>query len=178
MTSDSSLIRPAPSPRLDAFRQTVRPGLALLGVAAMISGSFLPWILSGRNPKNSYQIAGAAERYLPEGNEFLGSALTLWPWQGPIWAVIVVLFLIGLHLPILRRIAAVIAFVFALALGAVAVGVLIVGGQVTNNWITVHSAGPIVTVIGSVITMTATAMITLRRQNRRNEVFDRHSTTS
>jgi len=132
-----------------------------LGVAAAVTGSFLPWVQSGRVAKNSYQIAGAAERYLPDVNSAVTGAVALWPWQGPIWAAIAVLYILGL-----RRSAAVIGVVFALALGAVSAAVLSVGTSVDNNWISLRSIGPIFTLIGAVAVVVAGTMITLRRQIR------------
>ncbi|RIJ70974.1 hypothetical protein D1871_16305 [Nakamurella silvestris] len=149
-----------------SFAQLWQPVSGAVGVVLAVTGTFLPWIQSGRVAKNSYQLAGAAERYLPDVNSVVTAAVALWPWQGPAWAVVLVLYLLRL-----RRTAAIAGGVLALLLLTVSVAALVLGPRADSSWVTMRSAGPVVTTIGCALVLVAAVLITLRRRNVRIGVF-------
>ncbi len=134
----------------------------LVGVALLLAGTFLPWLYSGTNAKNSYQLAGAGQRRLalPSWAE---AVLGGWPFLGPIWAVLAVLFLLGL-----RRTSAALSILLAAVIGLMAVAVIALTAGLAGTYVSGALSGPIVTTIGVLgIAMGAGAELIGRRSIRR-----------
>jgi hypothetical protein len=137
--------RPAPP-----LRRARRVGQVVggLGVAAMVVGTFLPWLASGEALRNSYQAMAVARRLTPLGSAAGGSAdaaLTAWPAFGGISAAALVLYVVGL-----RRVAAIAISLLAVVAGTVATAfvVLLPPGDFTIRAVVL---GPVVTVTGAVL---------------------------
>lgn len=120
------------------------------GLVALVVGTFLPWLRSGRVSRNSYEADGTIQRLL--GVRGLGhAALTAWPFLGGLCAAAVALFALGL-----QRLAAVLAALVAVAAGGVAIATLRVPAA---PYAAPASAGPTVTILGAVLTLLMATLI-------------------
>lgn len=130
--------------------QTAGPALGLAGLVVLVVGTFLPWLDSGRAQRNSYETGGALKRLL--GLRGLAdAAVSAWPFVALVCAGIVAIFAVGL-----RRSAASLALLTALATGAVAVAALRVDG---NRFIQPVKLGPIVTLVGATAVLVAATLL-------------------
>ncbi len=141
-------------------RWTVVGGVAIL---VLVAGTFLPWIRSGRATRNSYELAGVGVRRLDAGAA-VDAVLQAWPFLGPLWAVVIVLAILG-H----RRSAAVATAVLAVLAGLVAVGGVALAVRVDSTAISGVLVGPAVTLVGAVVA-TVAAVAVLRSRPRSADV--------
>jgi hypothetical protein len=113
-----------------------------LGLLAVVIGTFLPWLHSGRASLNSYQAGGAVRRLIATSG-VLDHLLALWPLLGSCCAVAVALFLVGLRTP-----AVMMAGGCALGAGSASVGALATG---SSSYARAAATGPILTLIGATL---------------------------
>jgi hypothetical protein len=136
------LIDPAAPPRP---HRRVRRRLAMgAGLAAVVIGSFLPWLHSGRATRNSYATDGAVRRLLDVSGP-VDAALRAWPFVSLLCAVAAALLLLGR-----TGLGAALALVAAVAAGGVAAWALASGGR---GIVRPAVLGPAVTVAGAIITV-------------------------
>ena len=120
---------------------------------------FLPWLDSGRARRSSYETGGALKRLLglrglPE------AAVSAWPMVALVCAAVVAIFAVGL-----RRSAAVLGLLTALATGAVAVAALVVDG---TRFIRPVSLGPTVTLVGATAVLVAATLMLISARKLRS----------
>lgn len=121
--------------------------LGVAGVAVLIAGTFLPWVVSGEVTRNLYTVAGIAQRVGLLGP---GSTVTYWlPLIGPLCILPLLLALLRL-----RRTAAVAGIAVAAVTGGAAVTALAVGSGRSVAGVSLDSAGP-----GTVVTGAALLLI-------------------
>jgi hypothetical protein len=137
------LTRVAPPRRLP--RALARAGVCL-GLGAVVVGTFLPWLHSGRTTRNSYATDGAVRRLL-DVTGALDAALRIWPFVSLLCALAVALVLVGLP-----RAGVGLASVAAVCAGAVAAWALFSSG---HGLIRPATAGPAVTLAGAILTFLA-----------------------
>jgi hypothetical protein len=135
-----------------------------LGVLALVTGTFLPWLASGAALRNSYQAMAVARRLTPLGEGVAGAVLAAWPAFGGITAAILVLYVVGL-----RRTAAVGISLLSVVAGTVATAmvVLLPPGDFTVRAVLL---GPVVTLTGAVLAVVGavtTLALPVRRASRR-----------
>lgn len=109
------------------------------GLIVIVLGTFLPWLRSGRDHRDSYQAGGALRRLMGTTG-LIDDLLALWPLVGLACAAAVALYLVGA-----RTIAAALAAVSALCAGAAGVGAL---ATTANSYAQVAVIGPAVTLTG------------------------------
>lgn len=126
------------------------PVLGGTGLILLVVGTFLPWLRSGQNRRNSYQTGGALRRLLGL-HGIADSAVSAWPFLALLCGAIAAIFALGL-----RRSAAALAVVAALAAGSVAVAALRVGG---NSFARPVSLGPSVTLTGAATLLAAATLV-------------------
>ena len=68
----------------------VPPVVGGVGLVVLLIGTFLPWLRSGRNGRNSYQAGGAVRRLIGTSG-LVDSLLALWPLVGLACAAVVAL---------------------------------------------------------------------------------------
>ncbi len=128
-----------------------------MAVVVLLTGTFLPWVRSGRVTRNSYEVAGVGLRRLDVA-PWLEAVLQAWPFLGPLWAVVVVLAVLGR-----RRTAVAVALVLAVLTAVVAAGGVYLalrfdaaafGGVIT---------GPVVTLVGALGVVVAAVLLRRRR---------------
>ena len=132
--------------------------VTVVGVLVLLAGTFLPWLVSGRARRNSYAGAGVLQRLLGVHGA-AGTALSAWPFLGLWFAACALVALLGA-----RRLAAALAVVGALTVGALAIAVL---NAPARFGVSPSGYGPGVTLIGAVLAviggMATIAMTTGRR---------------
>lgn len=139
----------------------IAAAVGLLGIITAIAGSFLPWLVSGGVGRNSYQIAGLAERIgLLDGAA--GRILAVWPWWGPVCLCPVVLGVLRLWR--LAGIAGAVCGVVAAGLSGV---VLVEAGGPDRFGIRLATAGPVTMLVGGLITVAAALTLAIRPPARR-----------
>jgi hypothetical protein len=148
-----------------AASQFAGQALGVTGLVVLVIGTFLPWLESGRARRNSYQTGGALKRLLglrglPE------AAVSAWPLVALVCAAVVAIFAVGL-----RRSAALLALLTALATGAVAVAALLVDG---DSFVRPVNLGPIVTLVGATAVLVAATLLLISARMLR---ISRRSTT-
>ncbi len=126
-----------------------------VGIGLVVVGTFLPWARSGRVGRNSYQLAGVGSR-LSDAADWWVALLRTWPYLGPLWAVAVVLMILGR-----TRAAPALALVLAAVSGVVALGCLVLALR-PGVAVTVVATGPLVTAVGASVVATA-SVASLRR---------------
>ncbi|MET3803592.1 hypothetical protein ABIB25_000576 [Nakamurella sp. UYEF19] len=151
---------PRPAPRTALLIGAV---LGVAGVVAVLVGTFLPWLSSGGVLRNSYSIVGIVGRLGLLGDGFGATALSWWPFLGPVA-------MIGLIAGIVRlfRTAAVMTLLFGMLTGVIGGGVLAVAGGHAGAGVTLAYTGPVVTVVGALAAATGaiTVLLALRRRRR------------
>lgn len=116
--------------------------LGVVGLAAIVGGSFLPWLQSGRTSRNSYETGGVIRR-LVGTDDLVNGLLRLWPAVGIACAAAIALYLFGL-----RTLATIVAGLAALGGGAAAIGAL---AATANSYARVDLSGPVVTLTGAIL---------------------------
>jgi hypothetical protein len=116
------------------------PVVGAVGLVVLLIGTFLPWLRSGRNGRNSYQAGGTVRRLIGTTG-LVDSLLALWPLVGLACAAVVALYLLSL-----RGLATVLAGLTALAAGAAAIGAL---ATTATSYAQVAIVGPSVTLSGA-----------------------------
>ena len=114
---------PLPQPQSRPSRRRVLLVCCLIagsGLALVIAGSFLPWVISGEVRRSSYAILGIVNRLGVAGDGALGVLIANWPLVG-------VLCMAPVVIACLRwwRTAGVLAVLVALATGLLSFGILI-----------------------------------------------------
>jgi hypothetical protein len=132
--------------------------LGVAGLVALVVGTFLPWLGSGQAERNSYETGGALKRLLGLHGP-AEAAVSAWPLIGLVCAAVVAISAVGL-----RRSAALLALLTALAAGAVAITALLVDGK---QFIRPVSLGPVVTLAGATAVLLA-ATLALQSTRARN----------
>jgi hypothetical protein len=123
------------------------------GLAAIVAGTFLPWLRSGTVDRNSYSAGDALRRLtqLPSG---LGFLMNVWPFLSLACAVAAALVL--LHID---RAGLPIAAVCSVVAGATSAVVLVRG---SSGLVRAVSTGPLVTLIGSVLVFVTVMLVAAR----------------
>ncbi len=120
--------------------------LAGSGLVLVISGSFLPWVISGSVRRSSYAVIGVAER-LGFGDEgLLGALVSAWPLFG-------VLSMTPVIAGLLRRwrLAGALCVLVALGAGAVSFGILWVAAGKVGLTVRLDPIGPSIMASGSLL---------------------------
>jgi hypothetical protein len=132
--------------------------LGVTGLVVLVVGTFLPWLHSGRTRRNSYETGGALKRLLGL-HGLADAAVSAWPLIALVSGAVIAIFAVGL-----RRSAAVLALLTALAGGAVAVAALHVDG---NRFVRPVRLGPVVTLVGATaVVLAATLLLVSARPPR------------
>jgi hypothetical protein len=118
------------------------------GLAAVVVGTFLPWLRSGSALRNSFRAAGLINRLLqPPGAA--GALLAVWPGVVFACAVAVAALVLGM-----RRVGTLIAALVAIAVGAVATTTLLLPAR---SFASVAMIGPAVCLAGAVLALAGAA---------------------
>jgi hypothetical protein len=118
----------------------------------MVVGTFLPWLRSGESERNAYR-AGAALRRLLDVHGIAAVGLDVLPFAGLWCAAVAAAFALGF-----RRISC----AAALAVGVLGLGVAIGAlASKTEGLVTVARPGPIVTIVGAVMIVSAASVLLL-----------------
>lgn len=134
-------------------------GVAVLGLAVLIVGTFLPWLRSGDVLRNSYQSVGAI-RSLIDGAP--NAVLTAWLFVIPVCALCVALYALRL-----RRTSAAVGVVVSIVVGTAAVLVAVQGDE-PGALVGASAVGPMVTLVGAVVVLLgAAAVLTVPRGGQR-----------
>ena len=133
----------------DAARRSV----LLAGLAAIVAGTFLPWLRSGTVERNSYRAGDVLRRIeqLPSALHFL---MDVWPFLSLVCAAAAALALLGID-----RAALTLAGLCAVVAGTTSAVVLLRGSQ---GLVRAVSTGPLVTLVGSVLIF-ATVLVSMAR---------------
>lgn len=123
-----------------------------VGIVITITGTFLPWLVSGSVQRNSYAVAGLADRLLLEPGSFGAVAVSAWPYLGPFLLLPVVV--AALHR---WRTAAVIALVGSVLAGVVA-GLAVVIGP-SDELISLSIVGPLIVLVGALLLLGAAVLV-------------------
>jgi hypothetical protein len=125
--------------------------LGAAGIVLLVVGTFLPWLRSGQVQRNSYKTGGDLQRILGT-HGLVHAALTVWPFLALATAAVVAVFVVGL-----RRTAAGVGLLLAIAVGGVAVAAL---RQHRFGPVAIVYQGPLVTLIGAtLLTLAATLVL-------------------
>lgn len=127
------------------------------GLIALLVGTFLPWLYSGRIAKNSYQLADVSRRRLDAPGWF-DSLLAVWPFLGPLWAVVVVVLILRR-----QRIAAIAAMVLATVTLLLSLTGLMLAIRVSSAYINGGYPGPLTTAVGAVLVLVSSVGLTRTR---------------
>jgi hypothetical protein len=117
---------------------------SLLGVVAVVTGTFLPWVRSGQVDRNLYTMAGFVDRV-----GLLGPGASVSGWLaliGPLCAIPVVLAVLRMH-----RAAAVVGLLIALAGGGFAASTLLLAAGRTALGVSLAPVGPATVLVGAVL---------------------------
>ena len=122
-------------------------GLAILGLVITVAGTFLPWLYSGSVQRNSYEAADLLRRLLGLDSGVGGALLVAWPAVGPLAALCVAGYVLGLP-----RVAAVANLGLSAITGAVGVFASVhadSGGSLVGlSW-----TGPVTVLVGAVLAL-------------------------
>ena len=130
-----------------AVRPTIA-AVACVGMATLLTGTFLPWLQSGRATRNSYETSGTVRRLIVHDG-VLSNLFRFWPALGIVCALAVALYVFGLH-----RVGLAVAAIAALAGGAASIAAL---NAPANAYASVIDSGPVTTLVGAVVVLTGTA---------------------
>lgn len=147
---DRSTDRPVHRPARRSARGVAVQLLGITGLVVLVAGTFLPWLRSGDARRNSYQTGGTLRRLL-DLHGVLDVAVSAWPFAGLTCAAVVALFAVGL-----RRCAAALGLVTALAMGSVAIAALRVD---SNAFVRPVRFGPAVTLAGAIMVLGAATLM-------------------
>jgi hypothetical protein len=129
--------------------------VGLAGLATIVGGTFAPWVNSGAVSRNLYRITGIAARVGWLGPD--STVASYLPLLGPVCVLLVLLGVLGV-----RRIAAVLALVLALACGGFAVTTVILTAGRSVLGISLALTGPTLVLIGSVLVIGAALALLVR----------------
>lgn len=140
---------PLPQPQSGPSRRRVLLVCCLIagsGLALVIAGSFLPWVISGEVRRSSYAILGIVNRLGVAGDGALGVLIANWPLVG-------VLCMAPVVIACLRwwRTAGVLAVLVAMATGLLSFGILIAARSSTGLIVRLDPIGPAVMAAGAVL---------------------------
>lgn len=121
--------------------------IAMVGLVAVVVGSFLPWVRSGVSERSSFEAAGVIDRFGPRDVPLLDVALTAW-----IAVPLVCVIAIGLYAVGLLRTAAAFASIVGLLAGTVGAATYVQGGGGSGAF-GVIAAGPLTTCCGGVVAL-------------------------
>lgn len=122
------------------------------GLIALVVGTFLPWLRSGESQRNVYRAGGALRRLL-HVHGVAAFGLDVLPFLGLWCAAVAVAYAFGY-----RRTGCVGALLVAAVGLSVAVGALTADG---NGFVTAQPTGPIVTIVGSALLVSAVTVLLL-----------------
>ena len=134
------------------IERTAPPALGALGLLALVTGTFLPWLRSGTHERNSYEAGGAVRRLFGTTGWF-DHLLALWPLVAIACAGAVALYLFSL-----RTVAILLAVLAALAGGAAATAALATTG---TSFAAVAIMGPVITLTGATLVALAALLAAL-----------------
>ncbi|NIH80878.1 hypothetical protein [Amycolatopsis viridis] len=123
------------------------PAAASLGLALVVTGTFLPWFRSGSVSRSSYAAAGLADRLALLDHPLAGPALRAWVAVPAAAAVCLVLFVCGV-----ARTAATVAALLAITGGTIALLATVQSGG-TASVVSVSLSGPLTTLGGSALAL-------------------------
>jgi hypothetical protein len=129
------------------------PAIVGVGLVLLVTGTFLPWLRSGAERRNSYRAGALIHRVLaPAGPE--AALLTAWPLLAVLCAAAVAGYAVGLH-----RSAFVVAAIASAGAGTVAFDALT---AMPTTYASVISSGPAVTLAGAALGLVGalTALLT------------------
>jgi hypothetical protein len=116
------------------------------GLALVIAGSFLPWIISGSVRRSSYAILGVVDRLGIAGDGFLGTVVARWPLIGA-------LCVLPLVTAALRwwRVTGILSVIIGLSAAVLSLGILTVGTGVGGLGVRLDPIGPAVMAAGAIL---------------------------
>ncbi len=131
-------------------------------MTVLITGTFLPWVVSGQVRRNIYQIAGVIQRL----NVLSGTPAVLvhaLPFLGPVCIVPVLVGVLGW-----RRSAGVLSVIIGLLLGGGSIAILMLASGRSAMGVALDSAGPTTMAVGAVLLTAAGVffMLSARRAGR------------
>lgn len=138
------------------MRHLVR-GWLVVGLGAIVAGTFLPWMHSGATTRNSYQAGGVARRVLTVP-AWLDTALRVWPYTAIAAAAVAAILLLGW-----TALAGGLGMLLSLGCGAVTAGTLSLAG---NTAVSPAALGPLVTLTGAVVVLASSTLLLRREQDR------------
>lgn len=136
----------------------VVPGSLCAGLAAVVAGTFLPWMHSGATTRNSYQAGGVARRVLSVP-AWLDVALHVWPFTALAAAAVAAVLLLGW-----TALAGGLGVLVSLSCGAVTTGTLSLAG---NGAVAPAAIGPVTTLCGAAIALMSSTLLLRREQDRK-----------
>ena len=116
------------------------------GLALVIAGSFLPWIISGSVRRSSYAILGVVDRLGIAGDGFLGTVVARWPLIGA-------LCVLPLVTAALRwwRVTGILSVIIGLSAAVLSLGILTVGTGVGGLGVRLDPIGSAVMAAGAIL---------------------------
>ena len=122
--------------------------VGLVGIAAIVGGTFAPWVNSGSVGRDLYRVTGIASRIGLLGPD--SPAASLLPLLGPVCVIPVLVFVLRA-----RRTAAVLALVLALACGGFAAAAMILAAGQSVVGVSLARTGPVIVVVGAALVVVA-----------------------
>lgn len=138
------------------FVRTAGLTLLVFGIVVTVIGAFAPWLQSGETTRNSFQVAGTAERFGLLDNPALHAIVDNWALLGPI--LMIPLICTGLRW---WRACAMTAMVIGVAIAALALTVTIAVGDRQFLTISMVAAGPVTVIAGGILITVAGSLILL-----------------
>lgn len=135
-------------------------GVAAIGLLALVSGTFLPWLRSGSVLRDSYQSIGAL-RVLLSSHTGIVAMLDGWLAMIPVCSVCVALYALRL-----RRLSAWIVCVISACAGTVC-GFLAVQGGDPGSIVGVATIGPAVSTAGAALSLLGAIVVLIGLGGRR-----------
>lgn len=131
------------------IRRMARP-LLILGLGAIVVGTFLPWMHSGTATRNSYQAGGLARRVL-QVPAWLNTALYVWPFTALAAAAVAALLVMGW-----TATAGGLGLVLSAGCSVVTIGTLSLGG---TEAVSPAAVGPVITLSGAVVVLASSTLL-------------------
>lgn len=146
--------------RTPTRRGTIGACLAAAGLVIIAAGTFLPWVVSGKVLRDSYESIGALRAIdVLDGNP-LESVLDVWVMIIPAITLSVVIYAFGFH-----RTSATISTILAIISGTIAGAATVVGGG-ENAGLGIAVPGPVTVLLGSLLTVIGSAGIFAGQRGR------------
>lgn len=130
--------------------------LLVFGIVVTVIGAFAPWLRSGETTRNSFQVAGTAERFGFLDNPALHAVVDNWALVGPI--LMIPLICAGLRW---WKACAAVAMVIGLTMAGLAVAVMIAVGDRRILTIELVAAGPVTVIVGGILITVAGSLVLL-----------------